>query len=235
VIDPRAGFRQLSRMGRLLKFLLKVLLTLFIIAFFTTAWVIFDGVTDMGEKSDAVLVTSSSSENTAAEQHPLLDKASKIFRDGEVPFIIVGGGTSEAENIHYLEGRGVPSSAILKLPESATDTAQVATHAALLLKDNDLHSVMVVTEYYHMTRAKLALNHEGVISVQKAHVGDPKKEDALPVAREIIALYDYVGRMYIVPETEKLMGEAKKDTDKAKEDAQQAGKKVDKGLDSMSK
>lgn len=222
-------------MSRLLKFILKLLLALFIIAAFTTAWVIFDGVNDLGEKSDAALVTASSSDTKAAGlDHALLDKAAKLYRDGEFSFVILGG-PQEEETVRYLEGKGVPSRSILKLPESATNTKQVAEQAALLLKDHDLHSVMVVTEYYHMTRTKLALNHEGVLSVQKAHVGEPRKEDALPIAREIIALYDYVGRMYVMPATEKLVSDAKSGADKVKTEAQDAGKKVDKSLDSTSK
>jgi uncharacterized SAM-binding protein YcdF (DUF218 family) len=220
-------------MGRLLKFILQLFLTLFIVTLFTTAWVVFDGLNDLGQKSDAVLVTNSSSEEaTLTEMEPRLEKAAKLYRNGDTSFVIIGGGASEGKWVDYLAQKGVPSSAILKLPTSAENTEQVATQTAALLKDNDLHSVMVITEYYHMTRAKLALNHEGVTSVEKDHVGELKKEDAEQIGREIIGIYDYVGRMYIIPTAEDLFSKAKTEGSKAASDAK---KDVDNGLDKMSK
>jgi uncharacterized SAM-binding protein YcdF (DUF218 family) len=220
-------------MGRLFKFILQLVLTLFVIAFFTTAWVVFDGLTDLGEKSDAVLVTMSSSEDATLEQmEPLLDKAAKIYREGDSSFVIIGGGASEGKWVDYLQQKGVPANAILKLPVSALNTEQVATAAGTLLKDNNLESVMIVTEYYHMTRAKLALNHEGINSIQKAHIGELKKEDAMAIAHEIVGLYDFVGRVYVLPTVENLFNKAKTDADKAATDAKT---KVDGGLDKISK
>jgi hypothetical protein len=103
------------------------------------------------------------------------------------------------------------------------------------MKAHDLNSVMVVTDYYHVTRTKMALMHDGVISIQKAHVGKLSEDDAWEIAREVVALYTYVGRVYVLPVVEKVTQEAKVGVDKAKVDADEAKKKVDKGFDSMSK
>jgi len=133
----------------------------------------------------------------------------------------------------YLTEKGVPANVIL-VDEAAT-TPEAVRKAAEIMKVHDATSVMIVTEYYHVTRTKLAFLHEGVVSLQKAHVGTLDKGDAEAIGREVFALYDYVARAYVLPELEKIKDEAKVGIDKAKVDAEAAKKKVEKDLDGAAK
>ena len=103
------------------------------------------------------------------------------------------------------------------------------------MKSHRFQSVMVVTDYYHMTRTKLALLHEGITEIGKAHVGKLRKEDAWKIGREVVALYDYIGKIYLLPAAKKVKKEALVGVDKAKADAEKTKEKVDKSLDSMAK
>jgi len=107
--------------------------------------------------------------------------------------------------------------------------------AAALLKEHDFNSVMIVTDYYHMTRTKLAFIHEGVTSLQKAHIGVLQQSDAEAIGRDVLALFGYVTQVYVLPELEKIKKEAVVGADKAKADVEGAKKKVDKSLDTMPK
>jgi hypothetical protein len=53
-----------------------------------------------------------------------------------------------------------------------------------------------------------------------------QKDDGYMLAREVIALYYYLGRFYLVPEAEKAQEEAKADGQKIKQEAQVDGDKA---------
>jgi hypothetical protein len=154
----------------------------------------------------------------------------QLYNQGEFPFVIVGGSTSP----EYLESRGIPSSAIIEAHGSGT-TQGNAREVAQIMKSHQLQSVMIVSDYYQITRTKLALNHEGITEIEKAHVGKLRKEDALKIGREVVALYDYIGKIYLLPAAEKVRKEAQVGLDKAKTDAETTKEKVDKSLDNMAK
>ncbi len=204
------------------------------------ALIVFDGLKDDGQKADAGLVIGRMEAVKADADQPRLDRAVKLYRDGEFPFIIVS--TTMARGVPndphvmsaYLENHGVPADVIIEV-RPGENTGEVAHEVAEIMKFRKFQSVMVVTDYYHETRVKLALSHEGIGDVQKAHVGELKKEDAIKIGREVMALCDYVAQVYLLPAAEKAKEEAKVGMDKASVDAQQAKEKVDKSLDNMSK
>jgi hypothetical protein len=103
------------------------------------------------------------------------------------------------------------------------------------MKERRFQSVMLVTDYYRMTRTHLVLMHDGVQQIEKAHVGKFQKEDVLAITREVIALYDYIGRTYLLPAAEKAKEEAQVGLDKASVEAGQAKQRLDKSIDGLKK
>ena len=238
-------------MRRLFNVIFQLVAAALLIFLFTAVWIVFDGLNDLGEKADVALVIGHSELSEGNAEQPRLDRVIKLYNEGEFPFIIVSGSTRRstitinnrsgiftddrpAEMAKYLESHGVPSNAIIE-GRQGQNTQETARDVAGIMKSHQFQSVMIVTDYYHMTRTKLALHHEGVAEIQKAHVGKLQKEDALKIGREVVALYDYVGKVYLLPAAEKVKEEAKVGMDKAKVDAEQAKKKVDKSFDGLSK
>lgn len=195
----------------------------------TAAWIVFDGLHDQGAKADVALVTGHA-ESAQGTSEPVLDHVVQLYNQGEFPFVIVDGSTSP----EYLESRGIPSSAIIAAYGRGT-TQGNAREVAQIMKSHQLQSVMIVSDYYQLTRAKLALRHEGIAEIEKAHVGKFQKGDALKIGREVVALYDYIGKIYLLPAAEKVQKEAQVGLDKAKSDAETTKEKVDKSLDNMAK
>ena len=223
-------------MRRLFSLIFKLLGVVLVFFFVTVAWILFDGLSDLGDKAEVALVMGTPESTETVSDQPLLDRVVKLFNDGEFPLIIVSGSKvkSGAQSMaKYLEEKGIPSNVIV-IDEAAT-TPEATRKAVEIMKARDLHSVMIVTDYYHVTRTKLAFLHDGITSIQKAHIGVLDKSDAEAIGREVVALYGYVARVYVLPTVDKIAKEAKVGAEKAKADAEEAKKKVDKGFDTMSK
>jgi uncharacterized SAM-binding protein YcdF (DUF218 family) len=224
-------------MRRLFKVIFELVAAAIFFFLCTAALIVFDGLNDSGQKADVALVTghSESPQDTA-----LLDRAIKLYNDGEFPFMIVSGSTGGGAYgeldavVQYLESHGIPSNAIIENRRWET-TQAMARDVAEIMKSHQFQSVMIVTDYYHVTRTKWALIHEGIAQIGKAHVGNLRKEDAFEIGREVVALYAYIGKTYLLPAAEKVKKEAQVGVDKAKTDAEQAKQKVDKGLDGLAK
>ncbi len=209
----------------------------------TAIWMVYDGSTDVGQRADFALVPGHEDVETGAPG-PLvkarLDRAIELYRADQVSHLLIsGGGKLEGYDeasmmVRYLEEHGIPSSAITGYVEDTAitdwgaDTQKVARHWARFLKENRPDSVMLVTQYYQMTRWKLALKLAGVTQIEQAHVGQFDKADLLGIGHEVIAFYGYLGTSYFLPEAKELSEKAKVEGEKAKET-------IDKKLDSLSK
>ncbi len=223
-------------MRRLFSFIFQLIAAAIVVVIGTAAWIIFDGLNDVGDKADVALFAG----HTGEAVDPQLDHVVKLYKDGAFPSIIVSepavAGSEELAGTatRYLEDHGIPSSAILK-DEDYISTWDLAHKVASSMKAHEFASVMLVADYYRMTRLKLALSHEGVVAIQKSHIGTARKEDALAIGHEVVALYDYIGKTFLLPAAEKIKQEAKVGADKAKDDAEKAKDKVDKSLNSLPK
>jgi uncharacterized SAM-binding protein YcdF (DUF218 family) len=204
----------------------------------TVVWIVFDGLNDEGEHADVALVAGHGEDPGA--RRAWLDRVARLYKDGEFPRIIVsaassGGAYDEQTAITgYLEQRGVPSSAIID-DTGAANLGEMARDVADIMQTRELHSIMIVTDYYRTTRLKLALLHAGISDIKKTHVGTVRKEDAVPILQEVVALYEFVGRTFLLPAAKKIKEEAATEADKAKIQAEKAKDNVNKGLDSLPK
>jgi len=237
----RANFSDsLSAMRKFFSLIFQLLAAALLVFIAAAAWIVFDGLNDHGDKADVAWVAGHAESAQGTVEQPLLDRVVERYHKGEFPFVIVSGsksgGTNDepAEMSKYLESHGIPESAII-VTHRAENMQETAGAVARIMKAHEFRSVMVVTDYYRVTRAKLVLNHEGIAEILKAHVGQFQAADAWEIGREVVALYKYVGTVYLLPAAEKAKDEAQVGIDKAKVDAEQAKKKVDKGLDNMAK
>jgi vancomycin permeability regulator SanA len=214
------------------------LITLAILVLIGTAvWVVYDGLNDQGERADVAVVPGNFVKRDGTPGPILrarLDRAIELYQKGEFPLIIVSGATKlggydePAAMWNYLVEHNVPSTAVIQ-DRVGVHTSETGVDVAHIMQMRGLHSVMVVSNYYHITRLKLALRHAGVTNIEQAHVGVVQVQDAPMLGREVIALYYYLGKFYVMPAAEK----AKQDVDngKFKQEIQEAGQKIESEAD----
>src|SRR5207302_1713774 len=97
-----------------------------------------------------------------------LDHAAALFERGLAPFVITTGGHGGEPNLSegevgrlYLMGRGVPEKALISETQSE-DTAESAERVAVIMRTNNMHSCIAVSDGYHLFRIKRLMEHEGM-------------------------------------------------------------------------
>lgn len=130
-----------------------------------------------------------------------LDKALALYRDGVCPVIIVSGGigkegVDEAEAMAaYLFRREIPEHAVV-IDSSGVNTAATARFASRWLSENNGSSIIVVSQFFHLLRTRLAMKGQGISSVGTACADYLEWRDIFSVVREIPALVVYFFRGY---------------------------------------
>jgi uncharacterized SAM-binding protein YcdF (DUF218 family) len=97
-----------------------------------------------------------------------LDHAYELFQRGLAPVVITTGGAASDPSFSeggvgrdYLEHRGIPERSLIAETQGS-DTAQSAVRVAVIMRANELHSCVAVSDAYHVFRIKQLLEHEGV-------------------------------------------------------------------------
>ena len=97
-----------------------------------------------------------------------LDHAYNLFERGLAPVIITTGGAGKDPHFSegqvgrdYLEARGVPDGNLIAETQGG-DTEESAKRVAVILRANDLHSCLLVSDAYHMFRAKQMMSAQGI-------------------------------------------------------------------------
>jgi len=108
-----------------------------------------------------------------------------LYKAGKASWVVLSGGAdlsmvqeSEAKAMAgFIEGLGVPSSALI-LEEQSRTTSQNASMTAVLLKDRNMHHILLVTSALHMERAKCLFEKQGL---QVEAIATDHKATARPV------------------------------------------------------
>ncbi|MHA3771506.1 YdcF family protein [Verrucomicrobiota bacterium sgz303538] len=130
-----------------------------------------------------------------------LDRALELYRQGTFPLILVSGargkeGHDEASVMRdYLVSRGVPSTHVL-VDSAGYTTFATAKNTHTLMNQRQLRSVLVVSQYFHVPRAKLALMRFGIPTVYSAHARFFEARDLYSIPRELVGFLRYAVRAY---------------------------------------
>ena len=97
-----------------------------------------------------------------------LDHAYSLFERRLAPVIITTGGAGNDPHFSegqvgrdYLESRGVPDANLIAETQGG-DTEQSAQRVAVILRTNGMRSCLLVSDAYHMFRAKQMMNAQGI-------------------------------------------------------------------------
>jgi len=97
-----------------------------------------------------------------------LEHAYELFERGLAPLIITTGGSGKDPKFSegqvgrdYLSTLGVPDVNLIAETQ-AGDTEQSAQRVAVILQANELNSALLVSDAYHLYRAKRMMEREGI-------------------------------------------------------------------------
>jgi len=130
-----------------------------------------------------------------------LDKAVELYRAGTFPEVIVSGGVGEegfdesAVMKRYLVERGIPEARV-HTDGRGLDTFETARNARAEMAARGWRSALVVSQYFHVPRCRLALRRAGIGDVSSAHANYFEPRDLYSTAREVFAYAYYLVRSY---------------------------------------
>lgn len=144
-------------------------LSIWMVAAFAIA---LDGLCTRPANADLALVmgnTVTRANRPTPRLEARLEAARALYSRGGCKAIMVSGGIDErdlrneaAGMRQWLVEHGVPPGAIVE-DSLGTNTRASAQHARRWLLVHHMHSAVVISQYFHLPRARLALRQEGVI------------------------------------------------------------------------
>jgi len=91
----------------------------------------------------------------------------------------------------YLVEKGIPAELII-IDSNGKNTWLTAENTKKILKENNLKTVLIVTQFYHINRTRLAMKMSGVETVFSAHADFFEIRDFYSLIREFFAYYSYL-------------------------------------------
>lgn len=177
--------------------MLSVLLAL--ILMLSLAAIVVDGVRDNIHKSDVGIIFGSKVNPNGVPSARLaarLNEGIFLYQKGIVNHLIVSGGTGKegvdeaAAMKNYLLAHAVSADAILT-DSGGYNTAATARNSAKIMHEQGFKSALIVSQYFHITRGRLAMKQCGVLPIYTAHAKYFEWRDVYASLREVLGFYDY--------------------------------------------
>lgn len=160
----------------------------------------FDGLNDSIGASDVAVVLGNKVELDGKPSKRLqgrLDRAVELYEKEYFKYVLVSGGTGkegwdEATVMKsYLVEQGVPDEIVL-LDQEGYNSFMTAQNTKTIMNEMDLNSATIISQFYHMTRTKLAFRKVGFDKVYTAHAKYFEIRDVYSLFREFFAYYKYL-------------------------------------------
>ncbi len=138
---------------------------------------------------------------------PRLEAALQCHRAGQCPLLFVSGsidgpGLDEAQAMRaWLRERGVADGDIV-LDNRGDNTLASARNATAFMRERGMHRVMLITQYYHLPRARLAFEKAGARVVLGAYPRRFRAMDVYSSWREVPAYAVYFVRLALDPDAQ---------------------------------
>jgi vancomycin permeability regulator SanA len=174
------------------------------ILFFGTAILVIAGLNDDLGHADVALVLGSKVETDgtpSARLRARLDQTLACYRAGYFPEVIVSGGIGKeghdeaAVMRDYLVGHGIPAEHIL-MDNNGITTFASARNTRDIAQQVNFHTVFVISQYFHIPRARLALHRFGFATVYSVHAPYFEERDVYSAPREFLGYLSYLVRRY---------------------------------------
>ncbi|MBX9852748.1 MAG: YdcF family protein [Cytophagaceae bacterium] len=172
-------------------------LLLFFLSWFTihTMLICLDGLIDDEISADVALILGNKVEENgemSARLKGRMNKGLQLYKTKKVKKIVVSGGKGkegyyEAEVMkEFLIKNNIPASDVIT--DNAGNTSyETAANYVKIHKENSFQSVIVVSQFFHISRCKLALQKMGITYVYGAHAEYYEMLDLYSLVREFFA------------------------------------------------
>lgn len=166
--------------------------------------IVWDGLTDEIATVDVAVVLGNRIERDGTPSDRLkgrLDKAVGLYEQGWFTQVVVSGGMGkegydEASVMRdYLVEHGIPEANVI-VDSDGVNTYHTAKKSAQLMAARDWNSAMVISQFFHNSRSKLAMHRFGVQQVYAAHADYYEIRDIYSLGREVVAYAYYLLRPY---------------------------------------
>jgi vancomycin permeability regulator SanA len=128
-----------------------------------------------------------------------LDHTVDLYRQGYCKCILVSGGhgwegfDEPVVMRRYLQNAGIPSAIVFE-DNGGSNTWHTAQDTALFLKEHDLKSVLIVSEYFHIPRCRLAFAKFGIHPIYWSHAHLWARRNFYSLPREVVGYVGYYFR-----------------------------------------
>ncbi|MBI4852271.1 MAG: YdcF family protein [Acidobacteria bacterium] len=186
--------------NRITKYL--IISILLLVSWFTLHSIIttIDGLSDEVKQVDIAVVFGNTIERTGLPSNRLrgrLDKAIELYKQKLFTKIVVSGGFGkegfwEAEVMRdYLVKNQVSINDII-IDNYGNNTYLTTKNTKEIMQKNNFNSVIIITQYHHISRAKLAFWKLGIKNVYSAHANYFELRDIYSIFREFLGFYGYL-------------------------------------------
>lgn len=191
--------RERSKGPAIVKILFAMTIAWFLIH---TVVITIDGLRDENAPCDAAVVPGNEvlpGNKPSARLAARLDTAARLYFSRSCGTIIVSGGIDSAGNDEakvmkeYLIAKGVSSDSVLT-DNKGVNTRATAINTGRIMKEHGLNSVVIVTQFFHVTRTKKAFRQCGIDHVYSVHADFFEMRDVYSLVREFFAFYSYLVR-----------------------------------------
>lgn len=182
------------------KHLIKILSVLILWFIIHSLFILVDGLKDELKSVDVAVVMGNKVELSGEPSLRLksrLDKTYELFDKGYFQYVITTGGIGvegfdEAKVMKdYLIKLGMPSERII-VDSEGYNTYLTAENTKTIMGDKGFDSVMIISQYHHISRSKLIFSKVGIAEVYSAHANFFELRDFYSIFRDFFAFYKYL-------------------------------------------
>lgn len=177
---------------------IKILAVLLIIWFLGhSAFILYDGISDNGKNADLAVIQGNkvNEDGTLSKRLEMrLETGVQLFKSGRVKRILVSGGLGkegfyEGDKMkEFLVAHAVPDSLII-VDNFGNNTRASVENTLALRKQIHFNSIIVVSQYFHVTRTKKLFRDKGFENVSSASPDYFEWRDIYALVREFPAYY----------------------------------------------
>ncbi|NBW37208.1 MAG: YdcF family protein [Cytophagia bacterium] len=170
---------------------------LFLWLFGHLTYVIIDGLTDKNMQADIAVVLGNkvNEDGTLSKRlEKRMECGLRLYRTGRVKKIVVSGGLGkegfyEGDKMkNYLIKNKVPDS-IIVVDNFGSNTFATVNNTLKLKDSLKFNSIIVVSQYFHMTRTKMLFRKQGFENVSSVSPQYFEFRDLYSLLREFVAFY----------------------------------------------
>lgn len=180
-----------------LKKTLRFSLILFSLYFiFDSTYTVFVGLNDDVSQADFIVILGNQVQEDgtlSARLKARLDRSLEIYKDSPTSVIVSGGLGKEgfwegSKMAQYLIDQGIDSIDIT-IDNYGNTTMLTAQNSLQWIKPKQ--NIVLVSQFYHLRRTKLAFEKMGFVSIQTSHCSYFEMRDFYSLFREFFAIWKY--------------------------------------------